>query len=362
MERPPVGVGAREGRRAWSPVGGQEGVGVTAQQGVSHPSWLGWWGWGDDAQRPLGGEACLWSRAPRNWAGLGHPAQAWGSTWEPQRGRYCQELAPVSPTATRGAPSLAGGVAVCPWRAGHGAAWSPVQGGEALASCGGAGSRALGPHWVEGPVCGGWRCGGSRRLELWGPPLSGLHLGAPRSRVVPVHALPRWGRVLCGGCKAPSRTVTLCLQRLRLPAAATRGRSLPQKRVPSLCGPQAAGASAALRLGGWRQPRASPPPPLPAAPGASWASPAALYLDLFRARGRRSLREAGGLGLCHPRPHPTERLREKDPLKPRPPALQAGSVSPGGPRPPQPRSVASLSLPPHYAGPLLWTEGLGSMF
>ena len=217
MERPPVGVGAREGRRAWSPVGGQEGVGVTAQQGVSHPSWLGWWGWGDDAQRPLGGEACLWSRAPRNWAGLGHPAQAWGSTWEPQRGRYCQELAPVSPTATRGAPSLAGGVAVCPWRAGHGAAWSPVQGGEALASCGGAGSRALGPHWVEGPVCGGWRCGGAVAWScgvplfqgsIWEPLGAGSCLSTPSpggAGCCAEGARPQAGRspFVCSGCVFP---------------------------------------------------------------------------------------------------------------------------------------------------------------
>ena len=41
-------------------------------------------------------------------------------------------------------------------------------------------------------------------------------------------------------------------------------------------------------------------------------------------------------------------------------ALQAQSVSHGGPKPLQSRSVASLSLPPRSAGPLPWTEGLGS--
>ena len=276
---------------------------------------------------------------------------------------------PVSPTATRGAPSLAGGVAVCPWRAGHGAAWSPVQGGEALASCGGAGSRALGPHWVEGPVCGGGRCGGSHRLELWGPPLSGLHLGALQSRVVPVHALPRWGRV------PPSRACS-CVE----------GAGLQAGRSPFVCSgcvfpPLPREGAASHRSGSHRCVDHGPPGPrllcalgaggspgrpllqhCPPPRGASWASPTALYPDLFRARGRRGLQEAGGLGLCHPRPHPTERLRDEDPLKPRPAALHAGLVSHRGPRPPQPRSVASLSLPPHYAGPLLWTEGLGSMF
>lgn len=218
VERPPVEGGAREGRRAWRPVGGQEGVGITTQQGVSHPSWLGWWGWVDDAQRPLGGEACLWSRAPRNWAGLGRPAQAWGSTWEPQREWYCQKLAPGQSHRHTGSSQSS-------WRSGC----VPLEGWTRGCLEPGAGRGGPGFLWRSWEQGVGSPLGG--RAGLWGlevrgepspgavgSPSFGAPFGSPSEQgcacprppqVGPGAALPCVQ--LCGGCRAPGRTVTLCL-------------------------------------------------------------------------------------------------------------------------------------------------------
>lgn len=69
----------------------------------------------------------------------------------------------------------------------------------------------------------------------------------------------------------------------------------------------------------------------PTARGASWAGPAALYPDWFGARGRHSQREAGGLGLCFPRPCPADSLKPRlPPCRPsRCPTGAQGLCSPG---------------------------------
>lgn len=188
---------------------------------------------------------------------------------------------------------------MCPWRAGPGA---PREARRSWLPAGGAGSRVLGPHWAEGQVFGGWTCGGGRRLELWGPLPFGAPFGSPQEQD---RACPRppqmgpgaalrwvllcgafrpqagWSPFVCSGCVFPLPP--------REGAASQRSRSRPRVDRRGL------GRSAPWRL------RAAPGVPsstTPAAPGASWAGPAALYPDWFGARGRRSQWEAGGLGLC----------------------------------------------------------------
>lgn len=332
MERPPVGVGAREGRRAWSPVGGQEGVGVTAQQGVSHPSWLGWWGWGNDAQRPLGGEACLWSRAPRNWAGLGHPAQAWGSTWEPQRGRYCQELAPGQSHCHTGSSQSC-------WRSGR----VPLEGwtrGCLEPRAGRGGPGFLWRSWEQGV---GSPLGG--RASLWGLEVRGEPspgaVGSPSFRA-PFGSPSEQGRA----CPRPPQVGPGAVWRVQGPrqdghplsaAAASSRRCHERAQPPTEAGPIAVWTTGRRGLG------SSAPWGLAAAPGVPSSTTACRPGGVLGqpsgpvsgpVQGQGATQPAGGrwAGTVPPKASPHRAPEGQRPPETRPPD-PAGRVSvPRGPK------------------------------
>ena len=110
------------------------------------------------------------------------------------------------------------------------------------------------PTGRKGRFAGAGRAGGDVAWSCGVPSLSGLHLGALRSRIVPVHALPRWGQVPpSGGCCCAERSgPKQDGHPLSVAAASSRCRH-ERAQPPREAGPVrvwTAGASVALRLGG----------------------------------------------------------------------------------------------------------------